>query len=126
MNLFKDIIPSITTTGVSVLYSESDYSSYVPFVVNRALSYHIDCVFFANEINLYPSAEKEFQYTYLLGSIKKYKRPYSPWQKKEHIEDLGLIKEYFGYSDQKALTALSILTSKQIEEIRNKMDKGGL
>jgi len=126
MNLFKDIIPSITTTGTAVLYSESDYSSYVPFIVNRALSYHIDCVFFANEINMYPMSEKEFQYNYLLGSIKKYKRPYSPWQKKSKIEDLELLKEYYGFSNQKAQMALNILTSVQIEDIRDRMDKGGI
>lgn len=107
------------------MFSEFDYKSYVPFVVNRALSYHIDCVFYANEINMYPSAEKEFQYNYLLGSIKKYKRGYVPWQKKSEIDDMEMIKEYYGYSTQKAITALSILSPEQLTDIKSRMDKGG-
>ena len=125
MNLFKDIIPSITTTGEEVLKSEEDFKHYVPFVVNKALSHYIDCVLYANQMNMYHSAEKEFQYNYLRGTVKKYKRQYSPWAKKDEIKNLDIIKKYYGYSNQKAISALNILSDDDIQEIKDRMDTGG-
>ena len=49
---------------------ELDFKDYAPFIVNRSLSYHIDCVLYANEMNLWPSTDKDMQYQYLLNSIR--------------------------------------------------------
>ena len=44
----------------------------------------------------------------------------------ELIEHNGkLVKEYFGYSDSKAVDALSILTEDQLVMIKEKLFKGG-
>ncbi len=61
-DLFKDIIPSILQTKKNVLQDEIDVKDYTPFVVNRALSYHMDCILYANELNLYPEMDKDLQY----------------------------------------------------------------
>lgn len=103
-----------------------DFANYAPFIVNRALSYHLDCVLYAQEMNLYPSADKDMQYQYLLNSIRPMKRKFVPWQKANKDKDIECVKEYFGYSNQKATEALRILTDEQIAEIRKKTDKGGV
>lgn len=121
-DLFKDIIPSILQTKKNVLEDEKDYSA---FVVNKALSFHYDCVLQANEMNKFPSLPGTLQYHYLLNSIRGYKRPFRPWQKRETIENLETVKEYFGYSNEKAKEVLVLLDADQIEEIRKAIHKGG-
>ena len=105
---------------------EQDEREYVPFLVNKALSFHLDCVFYANEMNLNPGIDKPLQYKYLLQSVRGMKRKFQPWQKASELKDLTRVKEYFGYSNQKAKEALSLLTEEQIAEIREKTNKGGV
>ena len=124
-DLFKEIIPSILQTKKSVINDDIDIKDYTPFVVNRALSYHIDCVLYANEMNLHPELEKDLQYQYLLNTIRPMKRKFQPWQKSEVNKDIECVKTYFGYSNQKAKEALRILNDEQIAEIKRKTDKGG-
>ena len=104
---------------------ELDFKDYAPFIVNRSLSYHIDCVLYANEMNLWPSTDKDMQYQYLLNSIRPMKRKFAPWQKSKNDENIDCVKTYFGYSNQKAKEALRILTDEQIAEIKRKTDKRG-
>ena len=105
---------------------ELDYKEYVPFIVNRALSYHIDCVLYANEMNLRPNIDKDQQFQYLLNTIRPMKRKYQPWQKSEIDKDIECIKTYFGYSNEKAKDALRILNDEQVAEIKAKTNKGGV
>lgn len=122
-DLFKEIIPSILQTKKDVLDNEKDYN---PYVVNRALSYHIDCILYANQMNMNPSIPGILQYQYFLNSIRPMKRKFQPWQKQEAIKNLECVKEYFGYSNEKAKEALRILTDEQIALIKEKLDKGGV
>ena len=121
-DLFKDIIPSILQTKQNVLENEKDYSA---FVVNKALSFHYDCVMQANEMNKYPGLSGALQYQYLLNSIRGYKRPFRKWEKRETIEDLEAVKEYYNYSYEKAKEALVLLNATQLEQIRKAINKGG-
>ena len=125
-DLFKEIIPSILQTKKSVIHDDIDAKDYTPFVVNRALSYHMDCVLYANEMNLYPELEKDLQYQYLLNTIRSMKRKFQPWQKSEVDKDIECVKQYFGYSNEKAKEALRILNDEQIAEIKAKTNKGGM
>ena len=125
-DLFKEIIPSILQTKKSVINDDIDAKDYVPFVVNRALSYHMDCVLYVNELNLYPELEKNLQYQYLLNTIRPMKRKFQPWQKSEVDKNIDCVKTYFGYSNQKAKEALRILNDEQIAEIKRRTDKGGI
>lgn len=122
-DLFKDIIPSILQTKKDVLEEEKDY---VPYVVNRALSYHLDCILYTNQMNIHNKLDKRLQYQYLLNSIRPMKRKFQPWQKASVEKDLEYVKEYYGYSDEKAKDALRILTDDQIALIKEKLDKGGV
>jgi hypothetical protein len=122
-DLFKDIIPSILQHKNPVLEDSKDYSA---FVVNRAISFHYDCVLQANEMNQYPSLPANMQYQFLLNSIRGYKRPFRKWEKRETIEDLEAVKEYYNYSNEKAKEALVLLDATQIDTIKKKLNKGGL
>ena len=121
-DLFKDIIPSILQTKKNVLDDEKDYHA---FVVNKALSFHYDCVLQANEMNKNPGLPAYLQYSYLLNTIRGYKRPFRKWEKRETIDDLEAIKEYYNYSNEKAKEALVLLDTAQLETIRKAIDKGG-
>jgi len=125
-DLFKEIVPSILQTKVNYLRDDVDLKEYSPFMVNRALSYHMDCVLYVNEMNKYHSLDKDMQYQYLLNSIRPVKRKFQPWQKSSTDKDLECIKEYFGYSNQKAKEALLLLSAEQIAEIKIRTDKGGV
>ena len=125
-DLFKEIVPSILQTKKSVIHDDIDLKDYVPFVINRALSYHMDCILYANEINMNSYIDKDMQYHYLLNTIRPMKRKFSPWQKSEVDKNIGCVKEYFGFSDSKAKEALRILSDEQIAEIKIRTDKGGV
>ena len=122
-DIFKEIIPSILQTKKNVLDNEKDYK---PFLVNRALSYHMDCILYANMMNLNPQLDGKLQYQYFLNTVRSMKRKFQPWQKQETIKDLECVKEFFGYSDEKAKEALRILSDEDISYIKEKTDKGGV
>jgi hypothetical protein len=125
-DIFKEVIPAILQTKKSPFENELDYKDYVPFIVNRAISYHLDCVLYANEINLRPFIDKDQQFQFLLNTIRPMKRKFQPWQKSSTDKDLECVKLYFGYSNEKAKEALRILNNEQIAEIKAKITKGGV
>jgi hypothetical protein len=98
--------------------------SYSPFLTNRALSYHNDTVFFANEMNTRHYLDNLLQYDFLLNIVRPKKR-YAKWSKKDNDGDVLIVKEYFGYNDTKARQALSILTPEQLTQIKITLQKGG-
>jgi hypothetical protein len=122
----KDWLNSINHTKEDLTENDSDaIKKYPPFIVNRCLSGHIDTLLFANEMNIYHDLPKDMQYSFFINTVRKKKR-FSPWIKKDKVEDLDCIKRYYGYSDTKALQALRILSTDQINYIRSKLDIGGL
>jgi hypothetical protein len=125
-DLFKEIVPSILQTKKNPFQDEHDYKDYVPFVVNRALSFHQDCVLYANEMNINPALDKDMQYLFYLNTIRSMKRKFQPWQKTLADKDIEAVKKYFGYNSQKAKEALRILNDDQIAEIRTITEKGGV
>jgi Bacteriophage clamp loader A subunit len=125
-DLFKDILPSILQTKKDMLTDPTDIKEYKPFIVNRALSFHMDCILYVNEMNLHPELDNDIQYRYLLNTVRAMKRKFQPWQKSEVLKDLDCVKQYFGYSNEKAKDAMRILSIEQIAEIRAKTIKGGV
>lgn len=123
-DLFKEIIPSILQTKSPVVTPENE-SDYVPYIVNKALSFHYDCVMYANQMNMIPNTDKLLQYHYLMHAVRGYRRPFQKWQKLIKSDDLELVKEYFKYSNEKAKDALALLSPSDLQEIRNRLSKGG-
>ena len=122
----KDWLNSINFNKDNLIEEDPEsISSYPPYIVNRCLSGTLDSVLFANEMNLNAHLDKDMQYSFLLYTLRKRKR-FSPWLKKEQVDDLDLVKKHYGYSNEKAKVAVSLLTKTQIENIRNIHDMGGL
>lgn len=125
-DLFKEVVPSILQTKKNVFANDLDYKDYNAWVINRALSFHQDCVLYANEMNLNPRLDKDMQYQFYLNTIRSMKRKFAPWQKPEADKNIESVKQYFGYSNERAKEALRILNDEQIAEIIRKTDKGGV
>ena len=121
----KDWLNSINQTKKNIM-DEDPFSikDYAPYIINRCLSGHIDCLMYANEMNKFSSLDKKLQYDFLINIIRNKKR-YSPWIKQEKIKDLEVVKSYYGYSNEKAKQALKILTKEQLDFIRSKFELGG-
>lgn len=122
----KDYLNSINLTKENVM-SEEDPTwekKYPPFIINKCLSGFIDTVMFANEMNLNHQLPSRLQYDFLINIVRK-RRRFSPWIKKDKINDLDAVKSYYGYSNEKAQQALKILTKEQISFIKDKLDVGG-
>ena len=121
----KDWLNSINFSKQDLTHEDPDaISSYPAYIVNRCLSGNIDSILFSNEMNLNAHLDPDMQYTFLLNTLRKRKR-FSPWLKKEQIKDLDLVKKHYGYSNEKAKVALTLLTKSQIESLRQKHDMGG-
>jgi hypothetical protein len=121
----KDWLNSITFNKENLIKENPDIvKQYPPYIINRCLSGHIDCIMFANEMNRNHQLDKDMQYSFYLNSLRKKKR-FSPWLKQDKIKDLEYVKKYYGYSNEKAKQALKILTKEQINFIKSKFETGG-
>ena len=125
MSELKDWLNSINQTKKNLIdEDESLEKNYSPYIINRCLSGHLDCVLFVNEMNQYHFLPKKIQYDFLLNSLRTKKR-FAPWLRKDTIKDLDNVKRYYGYSDEKAKQALRILSKKQLNFIQSKFETGG-
>ena len=121
----KDWLNSINFNKNNLI--EEDSSSirdYPPYIINRCLSGHLDCIMFVNEMNQHHFLDKKMQYDFFLNTLRVKKR-FSPWLRKDKIKDLDYVKRYYGYSNEKAQQALKILTKEQLNFIRSKFETGG-
>ena len=128
MNPFE-FVQSISLTKKDLMTgTENDElaeKGYAPFIVNKSLSYFPDTLLYANEVNRLAHIDNKLAYHYLLNSIRPQKR-YSKWVKKEDSDDLEVVKEYYGYSNEKAYQALSILSKDQLNHIKKQLEQGGI
>ena len=97
---------------------------YVPYLTNRAMAMHIDTVMLAEEMNQYHQLGPELQYDFYYYGVRKGRRFGFP-KKADDNPNLELVQEFFGYSKQKALEALQVLTPSQLHNIMKSQDKGG-
>ena len=98
---------------------------YKPFFINRSLSYQPDLIYNANMMNEYPMLDTKAHYDFLHQTVEKKKRPFKGWIKAKKLEDLAVVKEYYKYSNKKALESLNILTENDIKQLKQKLFKGG-
>ena len=97
---------------------------YVPYMVNRGLSYFLETALFANEMNHNHHLDKKLQYSYLINTVSKRKR-FSKWIKPQEQETIMIVKAYYGYNNEKARSAASLMSSEQIEELKSRLYQGG-
>ena len=121
-----DYVNAILQNKKQLIVDEITEKDYVSFLVNRSLSYHKDCVLYANEMNRRHFIDKKLQYDFLLNTVRSQKRPFAKWIKSEKSDDLECIKTVFGFSDTKAREALRLLSKEQIQQLKEQTQTGGL
>ena len=123
MNPF-DYVTSINYSKQDIMADDICEKDYNSFMINRSLSYFQDTVGLANVMNQYHHTDNKLQYHFLINIIRKRKR-FSKWMKPETESDIEVVKEYYGYSNEKARQVLSLLSPEQITIIKQKVNKGG-
>ena len=123
MNPFE-YVNSINYTKKDIMIDDIAEKAYNPFMINRSLSYFNDTVAMANEMNIHHSIDNRLQFDFLINIVRKRKR-FSKWMKLTKESDVEVVKEYYGYSNQKARRALTLLSPEQIKILEKKVNKGG-
>jgi len=126
-DLFKDYLPAINHTKKNLMNSDDPMweKKYPAFMVNKVLSGFQDTVMLCNEMNRNHFIDRDMQFQFLLNSIRSKKR-FTPFLKASKIKDIECVKEYYGYSNDKAKSALDILTKEQLKLIKERLYKGGI
>lgn len=123
-----DFVDSASHSKVDLIATADDpeaaEAAYVPYVMNRAMSYHADAIALANEMNLAGHLPKAMQYRFYLAALRPRSRR-SKWWKREEDSDLETVKRFYGYNTRRALEALSLLTRDQIAGLAARLEKGG-
>jgi hypothetical protein len=122
----KDWLNSINFTKENLMGQDpTSAKEYAPYIINKCLSAHIECILFANEMNMNHSLDKDMQYSFYLNTLRKRKR-FSPWIRKDKVQNLEYVKRYYGYSNDKAIQALKILNKTQLNFIKQRLETGGM
>ena len=122
----KEYLNAINFTKKNLMDSEDKLweKKYPAFIVNKILSGFQDTIMLVNEMNRNHFLDKDMQFQFLLNSIRSKKR-FSPFLRASKLKNIDLVKEYYGYSNEKAKTVLDILTKDQLKLIKEKLYKGG-
>ena len=122
----KEYLNAINFTKKDLMKSEDNLwvKKYPAFIVNKLLSAFSDTIMLVNEMNRNHFLDNDMQFQFLLNSIRSKKR-YSPFLRAEKLNDLDVVKEYYGYNNEKAKSALDILTKDEVKLIKEKLFKGG-
>ena len=122
----KEYLKAINSSKEKLMDSEDEQweKKYPAYIVNKCLAPFQDTIFLVNEMNIHHQTDKKLQFDFLLNTLRTRQR-YTPWLKAKKEKHLECVKEYYGYSNEKAKSALSILNDEQIKTIMNSLDKGG-
>ena len=120
-----DYVNQILYGKKDLIVDELTEKDYIPFLINRSLSYHKDCIIYANEMNRRHFLDKKLQNHFLINTIRSHKRPFAKWVKSEKSEDIECVKLIYGLSDSKAREALRLLSDEQIQQLKEKTNTGG-
>ncbi len=121
-----DYVNQILQGKKQLIVDDITEKDYVPFLTNRSLSQHKDCVLFANEMNQRHHLDKKMQNDFLLNTVRSMKRSFAKWAKSEKDDDIACVKMVYGLSDSKARDAMRLLTKEQIQQLKKETLTGGL
>ena len=120
-----DFLNSINYSKEKLIVDDWSEKQYNAYVINKGLSFSPDTVIQANEMNSRPHLDKLLQYSFLINIIRP-KKQFNKWIKSEKIEAIEIVKDYYGYSTEKARQVVSILTIDHIDTLKQKLQKGGV
>ena len=115
---------AINLTKKDIMVDDLAEKEYNSFLVNRSLSFFPDTILYANEMNINHHIDARLQFDFFINIIKKRKR-FSKWTKATEIENLEVIKEYYGYSDEKAKSIYNLFSNEELLTLKNRIYKGG-
>ncbi len=121
-----DYVNAILQSKKQLIVDDITEKAYAPFLVNRSLSYHKDCIMFANMMNQMHNTDKKLQFDFLINTVRSQKRPFVKWAKAEKNNDLECLKTIYGFSESKAREAYRLLSKDQIQQLKEKADTGGI
>ena len=108
-----------------IIRDDLDEKAYSPYMINHSFSYFPDTVFLANEMNINHHLDNKLQNSFYINTIRRNPKRFSKWNKVKHDGDFEAVKEYYGYNNEKTRSALSLLSTEQINIIKKKVDHGG-
>ena len=108
-----------------IIRDDLDEKAYSPYMINHSFSYFPDTVFLANEMNINHHIDNKLQNSFYINTIRRNPKRFSKWNKVKHDGDFEAVKEYYGYNNEKNRSALSLLSTEQINIIKKKVDHGG-
>ena len=122
----KDYLNAINHEKTNLLDTDDEMweKKYPSFIVNKCLAPFPDTIFLVNEMNIHHHLDKKLQFDFLLNSLRTRKR-FTPWLKASKQKNLEYVKEYYGYNNEKAKSALKVLNDEQIKTIKDSLNKGG-
>ena len=122
----KEYLNAINHRKENLMDSEDEMweKKYPAFIVNKCLAPFSDTIMLVNEMNMNHHLASKLQFDFFLNTIRSRKR-YAPWMKANKSKNLEYVKEYYGYGNEKAKSALNILNDEHIKIIKNSLDKGG-
>ena len=123
----KDYLNAINHEKKNLMDTDDEMweKKYPPFIINKCLAPFPDTIFKVNEMNKHHQLDKKLQFDFLLNSLRTRKR-YTPWLKASKQKNLEYVKEYYGYNNEKAKSALKLLDDEQIKTIKDSLNKGGI
>ena len=128
MSTFKrnpfDFVKSVSSDKKDIMVDDIEEKAYQPFLINKSLSYHQDSVFFTNEMNCRHGVDNRLQYVFFLNTLRKRQR-FSKWAKPYVSKKLTVVKDYYQMSTREAKELFTLLSDKEIRELKNRMNIGG-
>lgn len=112
--------------GKQIELTEEIFDTYNQYIINKALSFHKDCLFQVNQMNLYSDMNNKLHYDFLINTIRKYRRPFKPWIKPENSEKIELIKRFFNISKREALEIEDLISDNDMDKIKTELSTGGI
>ena len=128
VDLFKEALPAIMHTKAEIFVDDIDKNEFYDknsFIINKALSMHMDCVIPANMMNIFHMLDGKLKHDFYMNTLRAYKRPFS-YAKNVKYGDLQVVKEYYGVSNTKAKEMRLLLTDSQVNELKKRLEKGGV
>lgn len=119
-----DFVKSVSSDKTDIMVDDIEEKAYQPFLINKSLSYHQDSVFFTNEMNCRHGLDNRLQYVFFLNTLRKRQR-FSKWSKPYVSKKLDVVKEYYQMSTREAKELYTLLSDKQLRELKNRMNIGG-
>ena len=122
----KDYLNAINHEKTPLMDTDDEVweKKYSPFIINKCLAPFPDTIHLVNEMNLHNHLDSKLQFDFFLNTVRTRKR-YTPWMKASKTKNLEYVKEYYGYNNEKAKSALKLLNDEQIKAIKSSLDKGG-